>query len=61
MNELNNNGDIMRVKRKAKTYESGTTTGVSSSINNTGAGLLSGGPTHASGRDKRQSNMEPIS
>jgi hypothetical protein len=56
MADMNNNGGIMRVKRKTKTYESGASSGTTS-INNGGAGLLSG-PVSAHGRDKRQSLME---
>ena len=41
MADMNNNGGIMRVKRKTKTYESGVS-GSGSKVSNTGGvGLLS--------------------
>jgi len=60
MTDMNNNGGIMRVKRKTKTYESGgsgATTNTNSA--NGGVGLLSnvGG---SSSRDKRQSLTDPV-
>ena len=51
MADINNNGGIMRVKRKTKTYESG---GTGTNNAHGGVGLLSnvGGPSSSS-RDKR--------
>ena len=46
---MNNNGGIMRVKRKTKTYESGTGSGATTTNNaNGGVGLLSNVGIHSS-------------
>jgi hypothetical protein len=41
MADMNNNGGIMRVKRKTKTYESGVSSSGPTVTNTGGAGLLS--------------------
>ena len=41
MADMNNNGGIMRVKRKTKTYESGVSSSGTTVTTSGGAGLLS--------------------
>ena len=41
MADMNNNGGIMRVKRKTKTYESGVSSSGTTATTSGGAGLLS--------------------
>lgn len=54
MTDMNNNGGIMRVKRKTKTYESGGGSGSSTANNaNGGVGLLSNVGALSS-RDKKR-------